>query len=216
MMQLRSLFFTALLGFMLVTPAASQSTDVVGELSLHVLGGISSDPQGFDVLRETTFGSATVFGGGFTYVIYENVAVRGDFHYAPKTGREECCSAQAPGDGQGVTLPANPGAVSEDVDLNRYYYGASLLIRFPMSSAVPYLKLGGGFVDIRREAASYQYDFAEFGVQLGGGISIPMGADAPVSFFVDAVEWIYARTGSGEGSQMDTVISAGLSYAFIR
>ena len=216
MTQLRSLFFTALLGFMLVTPAASQSTDVVGDLSLHVQGGISSDPAGFDVLRETTFGSATAYGGGFTYVIYENVAVRGDFLYAPKTGREECCSAQAPGDGQGVVLPANPGAVSEDVDLNRYYYGASLLIRFPMSSAVPYLKFGGGFVDIRRDAPSYQYDFAEFGVQLGAGISLPIGQDAPMAFFVDAVEWIYARTGSGEGSQYDTVISAGLSYSFIR
>ncbi len=216
MMQLRSLFFTALLGFALVTPAASQSTDVVGDLSIHMHGGISTDPVGFDVLRETTFGSATAYGGGFTYVIYENVAIRGDFHYAPKTGREECCSARAPGDGAGVVLPANPGAVSEDVDLNRYYYGASLLLRFPGDKAVPYVKLGGGFVDIRRDAPSYQYDFAEFGVQLGGGISIPMGEDAPVSFFVDAVEWIYTRVGAGEGSQYDTVVSAGLSYSFIR
>lgn len=215
MMQLRSLFFTALLAFMLVTPAASQSTDVVGELSLHVQGGMSSDPVGFDVFRETTFGSAPAFGAGFTYVIYPNIAVRGDFHYAAKTGREECCSALRPGDGQGVELPANPGAVSEDVDFNRYYYGASLLIRFPMASAVPYLKLGGGFVDIRRDAPSYQYDFAEFGAQLGGGISLPLG-DSGVSFFADVVEWIYARTGTGEGSQYDTLVSAGLSYAFIR
>jgi len=216
MIQLRSLFFTALLSFALVAPAASQSTDVVGDLSLHVHGGISSDPQGFDVLRETTFGSATAFGGGLTYVIYENVAIRGDFHYAPKMGREECCSVLAPGDGQGVMLPANPGSISEDVALNRYYYGASLLVRFPIDKATPYLKLGGGFVDIRRDAPSYQYDFAEFGVQLGGGISIPMGEDAPVAFFVDAVEWIYARTGSGEGSQYDTVVSAGISYSFLR
>ena len=216
MMQLRSLFFTAVLGFALVTPAASQSTDVVGDLSLHLHGGISSDPQGFDVLRETTFGSATTFGGGLTYVLYPNVAIRGDFHYAAKTGREECCSAQAPGDGLGVTLPANPGAISEDVDLNRAYYGASLVIRFPTASTTPYLKLGGGFIDIKRNAPSYQYDFAEFGVQLGGGISIPMGEDAPVAFFIDAVEWIYARAGAGEGSQYDTVISAGLSYSFIR
>ena len=216
MMQLRSIFFTALLGLMLVTPASSQSTDVVGQLSLHVQGGISTDPQGFDVFRETTFGSATAVGGGFTYVIYENVAVRGDFHYAPKTGREECCSARALGDGLGVTVPANPGAVSEDVDLNRKYFGASVLVRFPMGSAVPYLKLGGGFIDIKRDAPSYQYDFAEFGAQLGGGISIPIGQDAPMSFFVDVVEWIYARTGSGEGSQYDTLLSAGLSYAFIR
>ena len=215
MLQLRSLFFTALLGFMLVTPAASQSTDVIGELSLHLHGGISSDPQGFDVLRETTFGSATAFGGGFTYVLYENVAVRGDVHYAPKTGREECCSAQRPGDGQGVELPANPGAVSEDVDLNRNYYGASLLIRFPMSAAVPYLKLGGGFVDIKRDAPSYQYDFAEFGVQLGAGVSLPLG-DSGAALFADVVEWIYARTGAGEGSQYDTLVSVGLSYAFIR
>ena len=216
MMQLRSIFFTALLGFMLVTPAASQSTDVIGDLSLHLQGGISSDPVGFDAFRETTFGSATTYGGGFTYIFYENIAVRGDFLYAPKTGREECCSAQAPGDGLGVILPASPGAVSEDVALNRYYYGASLLIRFPMDSAVPYLKLGGGFIDIRRDAPTYQYDFAEFGVQLGGGISMPIGRDAPVALFVDVVEWIYARTGTGTGNQYDTVISAGLSYSFIR
>ena len=204
MMQLRSLFFTALLAFMLVTPAASQSLDVVGELSLHVQGGMSTDPAGFDVFRATTFGSAPAFGGGFTYVLYPNVAVRGDFHYAPKSGREDCCPDLG-----------NPGAVVEDVDLNRYYYGASLLIRFPMARAVPYLKLGGGFIDIRRDAPSYQYDFAEFGTQLGGGVSLPLG-DSPVSFFVDAVEWIYARTGTGEGTQYDTLVSAGLSYAFIR
>ena len=204
MMQLRSLFFTALLAFMLVTPAASQSLDVVGELSLHLQGGLSTDPAGFDVFRATTFGSAVAFGGGFTYVLYPNVAIRGDFHYAPKSGREDCCPALG-----------NPGAVVEDVDLNRYYYGASLLIRFPMARAVPYLKLGGGFVDIRRDAPSYQYDFAEFGTQLGGGVSLPLG-DSPVSFFVDAVEWIYARVGTGEGTQYDTLVSAGLSYAFIR
>ena len=204
MMQLRSLFFTALLAFILVTPAVSQSLDVVGELSLHVQGGITTDPAGFDVFRETTFGSAGAFGAGFTYVLYPNVAIRGDFHYAPKTGREDCCPALG-----------NPGAVVEDVDLNRYYYGASLLIRFPMARAVPYLKLGGGFVDIRRDAPSYQYDFAEFGTQLGGGVSLPLG-DSPVSFFVDAVEWIYARVGTGEGTQYDTLVSAGLSYAFIR
>ncbi len=204
MMQLRSLFFTALLAFMLVTPAASQSLDVVGELSVHVQGGMSTDPAGFDVFRETTFGSAPAFGAGFTYVIYPNVAVRGDFHYAPKSGREDCCPDLG-----------NPGAVVEDVDLNRYYYGASLLIRFPMARAVPYLKLGGGFIDIRRDAPSYQYDFAEFGTQLGGGVSLPLG-DSPVSFFVDAVEWIYARVGTGEGTQYDTLVSAGLSYAFIR
>ena len=215
MTQLRSLFFTALLAFMLVTPAASQSTDVVGELSLHVQGGITTDPADFDVFRETTFGSGGAFGAGFTYVIYPNVAIRGDFHYAPKTGREECCSALRPGDGQGVELPASPGAISEDVDLNRYYYGTSVLIRFPMGRAVPYLKLGAGFIDIRRDAPSYQYDFAEFGTQLGGGVSLPLG-DSPVAFFADVVEWIYTRTGSGEGSQYDTLVSVGLSYALIR
>ncbi len=215
MIQLRSLFFTALLGFMLATPASSQSTDVVGQLSLHLQGGLTSDPVGFDAFRETTFGSATAIGGGFTYVIYENVAVRGDFHYAPKTGREECCSARALGDGLGVTVPANPGAVSEDVDFNRKYFGASVLIRFPMSAAVPYLKLGGGFIDIKRDAPTYQYDFAEFGAQLGAGVSLPLG-DSGAAFFADVVEWIYARTGTGEGNQYDTLVSAGLSYAFIR
>jgi len=215
MIQLRSLFFTALLAFMLVTPAASQNLDVVGQLSLHLQGGISSDPVGFDVFRETEFGSATAFGGGFTYVIYENVAVRGDFHSSSQTGREECCSARAIGDGQGVVIPANPGAVSEDVDFRRNYYGASVFIRFPMGKAVPYLKLGGGFVDIKRDAFTYQYDFAEFGAQLGGGVSLGLG-DSPVSLFADVVEWIYARTGSGEGNQYDTLVSIGLSWAAIR
>lgn len=215
MMQLRSLFFTALLAFMVATPSASQSTDVVGQLSLHLQGGLSTDPQGFDVFRETTFGSATAFGGGFTYVIYENVAIRGDFHHAPKTGREVCCPDQALGDGQGVVVPGNPTAIDEPVDLNRNYYGASVLVRFPMGGAVPYLKLGGGFVDIKRDAVHYQYDFAEFGAQVGAGVELPLG-DSPVSFFVDAVEWIYARAQTGEGSQYDTLLSAGLSFAFIR
>ncbi len=225
MMQVRSAFLTGLLAFMLVTPVepvAGQSTDVVGDLSLHVQGGISTDPVGFDVLRQTTFGMATAFGGGFTYVLYPNIAIRGDFHYAPKSGREECCDAWTVGDGLGVTVPANPGAVSEDVDLNRNYYGASVLIRFPMESVVPYLKLGGGFVDIRRQGTGfyhggghYQYDFAEFGAQLGGGVSIPI-SDSPVAFFADVVEWIYARAGSGEGTQYDTLVSVGLAWSLIR
>lgn len=225
MMQARAVFLTGLLAFMLVSPgepAAAQSTDVVGDLSLHVQGGISTDPQPFDHLRQTTFGMATAFGGGFTYILYPNVAIRGDFHYAPKMGREECCDAWAPGDGLGATVPANPGVVSEDVALNRYYYGASMLVRFPQQSFVPYLKLGGGFIDIRRSGSGqyhgeghYQYDFAEFGAQLGGGVSIPLG-DSPVAFFADVVEWIYARTGTGEGPMYDTLASVGLSWSLIR
>jgi hypothetical protein len=40
--------------------------------------------------------------------------------------------------------------------------------------------------------------------------------DSPVSLFADVVEWIYARTGSGEGNQYDTLVSVGLSWAVIR
>ena len=111
-------------------------------------------------------------------------------------------------------MPANPGAVVEPVDLNRNHYGTSVLFRFPQESFVPYLKAGGGFIDIRRDAYRYQYDFAEFGVQLGAGVSFPITDQ--VAIFADAVRWIYARVGTGEGDQHDTLVSVGLSYSLVQ
>jgi hypothetical protein len=214
-MEIRSLFLTGLLAFALVAPVSSQvSTDVVGDFSLHLQGGFSTDPAGFDAFRSTTFGTAPAVGGGFTYVIYPNIAIRGDFHHSPKVGSENCCAAWKPGDGQGVEVPANPGSVVEPVDLNRNYYGASILFRFPQKRFVPYLKAGGGFIDIKRDAYRYQYDFAEFGAQLGVGVNVPIAEN--IALFADAVRWIYARVGTGEGDQHDTLVSVGISYSLVQ
>tara|TARA_Y100000590_G_scaffold167706_1_gene191895 strand:- start:4956 stop:5600 length:645 start_codon:yes stop_codon:yes gene_type:complete len=214
-MEIRSLFLTGLLALALAAPVSSQeATEVVGSLSLHLQGGISTDPAGFDAFRNTTFGIAPAIGGGFTYVLYPNIAIRGDFHYSPKRGNEKCCDPWTPGDGQGVTVPGNPGSIDEPVDLNRNYYGMSVVFRFPQERFVPYLKGGAGFVDIVRDAYRYQYDFAEFGAQLGAGVSVPIAEN--VAIFADATRWIYARVGTGEGDQHDTLLSVGLSYTIVQ
>jgi len=197
-----SMALTVGLALALAAPAVSQSTDVVGRLSVHAQAGVTTDPGGFDVLRATTFDIGAQYGGGFTYVLFPNIGVRGDFTYAPNTGREDCCAA-------------NPGAVVEDVSLDRMYASMSLQIRFPMGAAVPYLRAGGGFVDLERFGENYEYRFTEFAGLLAAGLEYPLG-QSRVSVFVDAAEWMYQRVSTGESSQFDTQINVGLSYDLVR
>jgi hypothetical protein len=198
------LALTVALALALATPAASQSTDVVGRLSVHAQVGMTTDPGAFDVFRATTFDMGAQVGGGFTYVLFPNIAVRGDFTFAPNTGREDCCPATG-----------NPGAVVEDVSFDRTYSSMSIQIRFPVGAAVPYVRAGVGFISLSRFGEDYEYDFVEFGTSLAAGLELRLG-DSPVALFVDAAEWIYPRTSTGFGSQYDTQINVGLSYDLIR
>ena len=204
MRNIYALALTVVLVLVLAAPASSQSTEVVGRLSVHAQVGMTSDPGGFDVFRETTFDMGAQVGGGFTYVLFPNIAFRGDFTYAPNTGSENCCEATG-----------NPGAVVEDVNFDRKYGSLSLQIRFPVGAAVPYLRVGGGFVNLYRFGEDYEFEFAEFATSLAAGLELRLG-DSPVALFVDAAEWIYPRTSTGFGSQYDTQINVGLSYDLIR
>ncbi|MBI4419367.1 MAG: hypothetical protein HY560_00950 [Gemmatimonadetes bacterium] len=174
----------------MVTPAHGQEDE--GSLSVSAFAGLQNQPGGFDVFRSVDYGSGKFVGGGLTLGLFRGVAIRGDFAYALSSGQES-------------------GAVSEAVDLNRSYYGASVEFRLLTSMGVaPYLLAGGGVVKLRRTAPSYNFNLSESGALLGGGIAYHFPA-SPVSVFLQVTEWIYSRTSAG-GAQYDTAFGAGLTY----
>jgi len=172
-----------------LTPLAAQQTR---PLALSAFGGFTNDPTGFDVFRQSDFDQAYHFGGSLAFRLSANVGVRGDFALAKSSGHES-------------------GALDEDVQFDRTYYGAAIEARFPMGALTPYLLAGGGMVTVDRSAPNLTYAFSEMAGRLGGGVSLPLGG-ASWALFAEVSEWIYARATTGEGLQMDMNVSIGVSF----
>lgn len=168
-------------------PAAAQDQ----ALALSGFGGFTTDPGGFDVFRQSEFDPGFHVGGSLAFRLAPRLAVRGDFALARSSGRES-------------------GAVNEDVQFDRSYYGVALEYRFPIGAFSPYVLGGGGMVAVDRQAPSLTYRFSEMAGRFGAGVAYPIGGT--LEAFAEASEWFYARATTGEGLQFDTKISVGMSF----
>ena len=121
-----------------------------------------------------------------------NLAVRGDIARAWSSGRET-------------------GVLDESVDFDRTYYGVALEGRLPLDAVTPYVLAGGGLVNVDRSAPSQRYSFDTFGGKLGLGVAYPVGG-APIELFVEGTSWFYGRTSTGQGTQTDFALSAGVTF----
>jgi len=174
-----------------VSPLMAQTSGTV--LGVSGFGGFTTDPGGFDVFRDTKFDAAYHFGAALSFRMSPNVVARVDVSKAYSTGEETTALA------------------GEVVDFNRTYFGVAVEARFPVSGVTPYLLAGGGMVTLDRTAPSRNYKFSEVAGRLGGGLAVPL-SDSSVEFFVEGSKWFYGRVSTGEGTQFDTSVSAGLTF----
>lgn len=162
------------------------------EVALSAFGGMTTDPGGFDVFRQTEFDPGAHVGGVLAFRLSPHLSVRGDIARAWSTGREG-------------------GVVNEDVDFNRTYFGVALEGRLPLDAVTPYVLAGGGLVNVDRSAPSQRYSFDTLGGKLGLGVAYPMGR-APIELFVEGTSWFYGRTSTGQGTQTDFAVSGGVTF----
>ena len=182
----------AFAGFVLLGSPEGALSQNTNSLSLSAYGGMSNDPGGFDVFRESDFDAGFLFGGSLGMRLAPNIAVRGDVAFSRSDGFEG-------------------GVVNEDVEFDRRYYGFGLEARFPLETITPYLLGGGGFVTVHRKAPALTYEFTELAGRAGLGVAYPF-AGAPIEAFAEASQWFYPRATTGEGLQWDTNVSIGLSF----
>jgi hypothetical protein len=181
----------AVVAFASVSPLMAQTSGTV--LGFSGFGGFTTDPGGFDVFRDTKFDAAYHFGAALSFRMSPNVVARADVSKAYSTGEETTALA------------------GEVVDFNRTYYGVAVEARFPVSGVTPYLLAGGGMVTVDRTAPSRNYKFSEVAGRLGGGLAVPL-SDSSFEFFVEGSRWFYGRVSTGEGTQFDTSVTAGLTF----
>ena len=186
----RLLLSSGVLAVLAVAPLSAQ--DEESALILFGSAGFLNSPEDFDVFRDVAYDGGIQVGGGVGLQLYENVTIRGDFAWVKNSGRES-----AP--------------VSEDVDFQRMYFGASLELNLPLDSGLaPYVFGGGGFVTLDRKASDYAYDVTEGAGLLGGGLRYtPPGSS--VQFFAQGAAWMYSNHAVTE-LQTDAVISAGIGW----
>lgn len=183
-----------LLTLFAANPAQGQSGE--GSLDITATVGVQNQPGGFDVSRTVDYKPGMLIGGGAILRLFPRFAIRADVSYAMSSGQQS-------------------GAVGESVDLNRAYYGASMELRFPTELGLaPYAFAGGGLVNLRRTASSYNFQLTESAALLGAGIAYAFD-NTPFTAFVQLNEWIYNRTSAG-GTQFDTSFGVGLGYAVSR
>lgn len=188
--QIAAVLFAAALLVPTASPVAAQGEDT--QMAVSAFGGFTTDPGGFDVFRESEFDAGANIGAALSFRLSPNLAIRGDIARAWSSGHEG-------------------GAVNEDVDFDRTYYGVSVEGRLPLSAVTPYVVGGGGLVNVDRSAPSNRYSFDTLGGRLGLGIAYPL-RNAPIELFVEGNSWFYGRTSTGEGTQTDLSLSAGLTF----
>lgn len=162
------------------------------QMAVSAFGGFTTDPGGFDVFHQSEFDAGAHVGAALSFRLSQYLAVRGDISRAWSSGHEG-------------------GAVNEDVDFDRTYYGVAVEGRLPLSGVTPYVVGGGGLVNVDRSAPSKKYSFDTLGGRLGAGVAVPFRS-APIELFVEGNSWFYGRTSTGEGTQTDLSLSAGLTF----
>lgn len=162
------------------------------ELALSGFGGFATDPGGFDVFRQTEFDAGFHLGGTVSFRLSEHLAIRGGVIRTWSDGRET-------------------GVLDEAVDFERTYHGTAVEGRVPLGSLTPYGFAGAGMVSVDRSANDLSYDFTTLGGNVGSGVAYPFPG-APLELFVEGGGWFYERVSTGQGTQFDFLLSAGVTF----
>jgi hypothetical protein len=168
---------------------------------------------GFSTLRDVTeggvnFDNGYTYGGGVGYQFNPYLALRGNLSFT----RAEL---QAPAGGPAPGSPFVPG---EEVD--KYFYGADLQIRYPSPIGLaPYAVIGGGAVTVdTRSFESFTRPAGKFGAGLG--YTFP-GSRASV--FAEWSSWVYQwdedvvldpNAANVDKTQVDSTWTGGLRFTF--
>jgi opacity protein-like surface antigen len=101
-------------------------------------------------------------------------------------------------------------------DLNRYFYGGDVQLRYPTRSGfAPYLLLGAGAVTIDASEEAGLENFTKFAGKGGAGVEYNLGNN--VGLFVQGATYVYDYDRNGfDKTQWDLLWTAGLSYRLPR
>lgn len=137
-------------------------------------------------------------GVGVGVQVNRIVAVRGTFDFA----RNES---------EGSSIGALNGR-----DLNRYFYGGDVQLRYPTRSGfAPYLLLGAGAVTIDASEEAGLENFTKFAGKGGAGLEYNLHNN--VGLFVQGATYVYDYDRNGfDKTQWDLLWTAGLSYRLPR
>ena len=196
MIGIRRLFLAVCLSVIATIPASAQ--EAVTSLSISGHAGVINSPGNFDGGnndRLVDYSSGTNFGGGLTLQIYERLSIKGSANFSFGAGTDISSGS------------------SEEVTLDRQFYGAGVEILLMTGQNVePYLYGGGGLIVVDRVGAqvtSYAYDVTEFTGVVGAGVRYLFDNNAFV--FVDGTNWIYNNSVT-DSAQNDRSVSVGLGY----
>ena len=189
----RRLFLAVLVSAIAALPVNAQ--EAVNSIAISAHGGLINSPSDFDADRTVSYGSGVRFGGGLTLQLYERVSIRGEASFTFGSGTDMT------------------GGISEDVTLDRQFYGGGVEILLATGgNAEPYVYGGGGLIVVDRVGEtvnSYAYDVTEFTGVIGAGVRYLFSSNTFV--FVDGTGWIYNNSILDDG-QFDTSLSVGLGY----
>lgn len=189
-MKMRMILLASALLWLLAMPGSTSAQQDEG-IGLTIFTGAQNSPTSFDAFRSVEYDAGVRFGAGVIFVIDEYVSVRGTVALSNNTGSES-------------------GAVSEDIDFSRQYYGAQVQVQYPATSTLsPYVFAGGGLVTVERSAQSYSYDMTEGAGLFGVGASFRLNES--LALYAEGQGWIYSRQTVGD-TQLDKTVNVGLTY----
>lgn len=185
------------------TPAQAQSAGATTSTGavISVQGGGFSSVNNLNDAKTADFKTGFNVGGALGYQFTDVLGVRGTFTFA----RNES---------EGTGLPT---LIKAGTKVNRYLYGAELVLKVPVAGGIsPYVLAGGGAVTFKPDTTPEQDSFTKPAGKVGVGVNIDIPKTA-VSIFAEGNGWFYQFDHFGfDKTQFDLTWSAGLSYRFGR
>ena len=182
----------SLLAPSIATAQASQSLDRP-TVVLFANGGGNNSLTDLNDAGTTSLRTGWTAGGGAGVQINRYVALRGTFDFAQAKG-----DAGTPIDGQ---------------QLNHYFYGGDVQVRYPTPSGLaPYVLLGAGAVTIDNPANAAFNRFTKFAGKGGVGLEYTIPR-SNFGLYAQASSYVYKFDRNGfDKTQADLLWTGGLSY----
>ncbi len=181
----------------LLAPAAlsAQTTSQHRNVIFFANGGGAAPITDLNDAGTASLKTGWTAGGGVGVQINPYVAVRGTFDLA---------RTEAEGSAAGALASAN---------LNRYFYGGDVQLRYPTASGfAPYLLLGAGAVTIDNADDDAFQSFTKFAGKGGLGVEYIFDRNN-FGVFAQATSYLYDYDRTGfDKTQADLLWTAGLSY----
>ncbi len=159
-------------------------------------GGGYSSTSDLNDAGTADFNTGFTVGGGVALLLTKNIAVRGNFTFAQSDIRGTGASGL------------------EGAEINRFYYGGDIQLRFPLGSFAPYVFGGAGGVTLDPSSSNSLDSFTKFAGRFGAGFSYEIPGTS-FGLFSEATGWVYDFDRSGlDSTQFDIGWTGGISYRF--